>query len=102
MNANSVNHIKNSQILNHLETASYSVLAIGLIGHVFYLDSQFSAINVALLFSGIVCGMMAVVAWTPVTARFSAPVTFNLAEVLSFSKEQSPDTSHDSDDRRAA
>ena len=102
MNADSVNYVQRNLNLKHLEIAAYAVLAICLIGHVFYLESQLSAINVALLTGGIIFGMMATVAWTPIAERFSVPGAFNLAEVLSFSRGSKPDADPDMNDRRAA
>ena len=100
MNAYSVKAHK--QNLKNIEMAAYVLLASGFIGHIFFLESQVSAMNIVLLAIGVVFGVMASVNWTPLSARMSQPVRFELAEVFSFTRPEKPDGHSGSNGQRAA
>ena len=102
MNANRITTTQIKQTIKHAEIAAYALLALGLIGHLFFVDSQITAINIALLTSGIVFGMMVAVECTPVSKRIPVPDTLNLAEVFSFSQDAKEHTETSADGRRAA
>lgn len=101
MNANRANPTQNSETLKHVELAVYAILALCLIGHLFYVDSQISAINVGFVASGILFGLMVAVGCTPVSRQISTPGTLNLAEVFTFSNSVK-DVDKNVNDRRAA
>lgn len=100
MNAYSVKFLKHNS--KNIELAAYVLLASGFIGHIFFLENQVSAMNIALIAIGIVFGVMASVNWTPLTQRMSQPVRFELAEVFSFARPEKSGSHHNPGDQRAA
>lgn len=78
--------LKKTRRFQIIEVATYAVLASCLIGHVFFLQSEISAINVAMIGLGIIFGTMATMYATPISQGLAKPVAFHLAEVFSLKK----------------
>lgn len=101
MNAFNVNNPLNRNT-RRMEIAFYYVLAICLIGHVFYIDGPLSMLNFALLACGVVATMLAVTAWTPLADRFTDVKPLKLAKVFSIGNNHNPNQPQDKSDRHAA
>lgn len=92
MNANSVNIRENHTLRKRVELGSYGLLAVCLIGHVFFIESQLTFLNIALLGLGTVFGMLLTLGWAPITEQLPKPVRTQLAEVLSFDSNEKTTT----------
>jgi hypothetical protein len=84
MIANYINHTNINVVHKHLEIAAYIILAICLIGHVFFIQNQLTAVNLILLGWGTAFAMMVAIKWTPLSNRFSVLKSGNKAEIISF------------------
>lgn len=102
MNANSVINYLGKQKTKILELTLYTIAAVLLIGHVFFLDGFVSASDVAMVSLGIVFGVMATFSWTPVQNLLNSPVKLELAETFILGKYQEKNLGNDTSDRRAA
>lgn len=100
MNANSVNIRENNSLIGYIELGSYSLLSFCLIGHVFFIESQITFLNIALLGLGTVFGMMLALGWAPISEQLPKPVSQQLAEVMTFHSRK--DDNAQDDNRHAA
>ena len=85
-----------------IEIVSYTIFSFSLIGQIFYVDYKITALNILLVFAGVIVGFMVSCGWTPLTNKLRDPEIVISADVSSFISHRKETHKYTNEDQKAA